>query len=54
MRDLSTFGKIYLAVQPVDFRKHAHGLALLVKGAFGIRLDSDKSLFAFRIGQKRR
>jgi transposase len=47
MRDLSSFGRIFVAVDPVDFRKHAHGLALVVEQAFDIRTSDDKKLFIF-------
>lgn len=47
MRDLSTFGKIYIAIEPVDFRKHAHGLSVTVEQAFGIKTHHDKTLFVF-------
>ena len=47
MRDLSWFGKMYIAVQPVDFRKQAHGLALIVAESFQISPHKEKSLFIF-------
>lgn len=47
MKDLSTFGKIYLATHPVDFRKQAHGLAVIVEHALKYNPVSDKSIFVF-------
>ena len=47
MKDLNYFSKIYLAVQPADFRKQAYGLSLLVKERLHLELFDDKSLFVF-------
>ena len=47
MRDISFFTKIYVATEPVDFRKHAHGLALVVEHHLGLDHLSEKSLFVF-------
>lgn len=47
MRDISFFSKIYLAPDPVDFRKQAHGLALIVSGSLGFLDLNLKHLFVF-------
>ena len=47
MKDFSAFNRIYLASEPVDFRKQAHGLAVIVEQAFGIHVTDDKKLFLF-------
>lgn len=47
MRDISSFSKIYLAIKPVDFRKQAHGLALLIEPIFSALPNDAKVLFAF-------
>lgn len=47
MRDLGFFSKIYIAVDPVDFRRQAHGLALLVELSLKQNPIADKSLFVF-------
>ena len=47
MKDLSFFNRIYLATAPVDFRKQAHGLALIVEYTLGHAGLNDKVLFAF-------
>lgn len=47
MKDISSFNKIYLAVEPVDFRKQAHGLSLLVEPIFKILPSDTKVLFVF-------
>ena len=47
MRDLSYFSKIFLAVKPVDFRKQAHGLGIVVTESLKLPLISEKTLFAF-------
>ena len=47
MRDISSFNKIYLAIKPVDFRKQAHGLSLLVEPIFKTLPNDAKVLFAF-------
>lgn len=47
MKDISYFGKIYLSTDPVDFRKQAHGLAVLVEHAFKLNPIAEKSLFVF-------
>ena len=47
MRDLSFFNKILLATTPVDFRKQAHGLAIIVEHTLGHAGLNDKVLFAF-------
>ena len=47
MRDLSFFGKIFLALQPVDFRKQAHGLSIIVEHTLRINPLSGRCLFVF-------
>lgn len=47
MKDLSYFGKIYLSVDPVDFRKQAHGLAIIVEHVLKLNPISEKTLFVF-------
>jgi len=47
MKDLSFFGKIFLATEPVDFRKQAHGLAVLVEHVLKQNALMDKSIFVF-------
>lgn len=47
MKDISFFKRIYLATQPVDFRKQAHGLAIIVSHTFEMDALSEKSLFVF-------
>lgn len=47
MRDVSYFTKIFVATAPVDFRKQAHGLALIVDHALGLQSLADRSLFVF-------
>lgn len=47
MRDLGFFNKIYLATTPVDFRKQAHGLSLIVENTLGHSGLNDKVLFVF-------
>ncbi len=47
MRDLSFFGKIYLSIDPVDFRKQAHGLAVIVEHVLKQNPIVEKTLFVF-------
>lgn len=47
MKDLSAFAKIYLAKDPVDFRKQANGLLLVVKESLGLQPFDGKCLFVF-------
>lgn len=47
MKDIAFFSKIYLASSPVDFRKQAHGLALIAQHSFGFDRLNEKTLFAF-------
>lgn len=47
MKDLSFFNKIYLATTPVDFRKQAHGLALVVEHTLKHVGLNEKVLFTF-------
>ena len=47
MRDISFFKKIYIAVQPVDFRKQAHGLAITIDQSLDLDSLTEKSLFVF-------
>ena len=47
MKDINFFSKIYVATEPVDFRKQATGLAQLVEGFLEMQPMVDKSLFVF-------
>jgi len=47
MRDLSFFNKVYIATKPIDFRKQAHGLAVIVQHSFNLPLTTRKHLFVF-------
>ncbi len=47
MRDLAFFSRIYLATTPVDFRKQAHGLAIIVAESLGFTGLNGKNLFVF-------
>ena len=47
MKDLNYFSKIYVATEPVDFRKQAIGLSQIVEGFMGITPMVEKSLFVF-------
>lgn len=47
MRDSSYFSKIYIAIKPVDFRRQAHGLALIVEETLDKRVSLSKTLFVF-------
>jgi transposase len=52
MRDVAVFAKIILATKPVDFRKQAHGLSIVVKESLGLQPFDAKSLFVF-VNRKR-
>ena len=47
MKDISYFSKIYLAVEPVDFRKQANGLNAIISGDFELDNFENRSLFIF-------
>ena len=47
MKDLGAFSKVYLAVQPVDFRKQINGLLVLVKERLEAQPFEPKSIFVF-------
>lgn len=47
MRDLNYFTKIYLASQPVDFRKQMNGLSILVKSVLQKDPLLGRCLFVF-------
>ena len=47
MKDIAAFTKIYVAAQPVDFRKQASGLSVVVKEVLGLAPFEAKSLFVF-------
>jgi transposase len=47
MRELGFFKHIYLAKQPADFRKQAHGLVLLVRQKMDMNPLTYRSLFLF-------
>lgn len=47
MRDLNFFSKIFIAVEPVDFRRQAQGLALLIENRLQANLYSKRDLFVF-------
>ena len=53
MRDVSYFSKIYVFTGFVDFRKQSHGLSVLVKENFDLKVLEPKSLFVFTNRQKR-
>lgn len=52
MKDISSFSKIFLAMRPVDFRKHANGLSSIVKEALDLQPFEAKALFVF-VNKKR-
>lgn len=47
MKDINFFSKIYIAVDPVDFRKQANGLALLVKHTLDENPLETRAIFVF-------
>ncbi|MCX6128432.1 MAG: IS66 family insertion sequence element accessory protein TnpB [Proteobacteria bacterium] len=47
MKDISAFSKIFLATEPVDFRKQANGLSAIVKEVLDSQPFESKSLFVF-------
>lgn len=47
MRDASFFPRILIAIEPVDFRKQANGLSVIVKDYLGQNPLSEKTLFVF-------
>jgi transposase len=47
MKDVGVFSKIFIAREYVDFRKHARGLASVVKEALGADPLCGKALFVF-------
>lgn len=47
MKDVNSFSKVMLAVQPVDFRKQASGLTTIVAGTLESQALDPKSLFVF-------
>jgi len=47
MKDIGFFNKIYLVTSPVDFRKQAHGLAVIVEHTLGHKQLNDRVIFAF-------
>lgn len=53
MKDLSFFPKIYLAREPVDFRKQANGLAAISKGYLEKNPLKEKALFVFTNKRKK-
>ena len=52
MKDVTAFTKIVLKTTPVDFRKQAHGLSLIVQEVLGLVPFDSKSLYVF-INKKR-
>jgi hypothetical protein len=46
MKDLSFFQRIYVATKPVDFRKQAHGLAVIVQHSFNL-VAPEKDLICY-------
>lgn len=48
MKDVSFFQHIYFCTEPVDFRKQASGLALLVESLFPKSMGEGRALFVFR------
>ena len=47
MKDISFFTKIYLALDPVDFRKQSNSLFLMIESIFKTVPNCGKSLFVF-------
>ena len=47
MKDVSSFTKIFLATKPVDLRKQANGLVVIVKEVLDLAPFEAKSLFVF-------
>ncbi len=47
MKDLGFFSRIFLAIDPVDFRKQAHGLALIAESTMNVSGVNEKYLFVF-------
>lgn len=47
MKDVSFFQRIFIATDPVDFRKQAHGLALILELQLGLKPTQGKMLVAF-------
>lgn len=47
MKDLSFFSRIFIAVRPVDFRKQAHGLAVIVDEQLGEKSTRSRAVYAF-------
>lgn len=47
MRDVNYFTKIFVANEPVDFRKQATSLAMLVEGFLELNPRLDRCLFVF-------
>lgn len=47
MKDVSFFSKIFLAVTPVDFRKQAHGLAIIAEHSLDLDVTNERYLFCF-------
>lgn len=48
MKDIGYFGKIYLAIHAVDFRKQIRGLSLIAEGIVDKKLNCERTLFVFR------
>lgn len=47
MKDLGFFSTILIAIDPVDFRKQAHGLALIAESSLKAGRLNEKYLFVF-------
>lgn len=47
MKDINSFSRVLLAVQPVDFRKQASGLTAIIAGILESQALDPKSLFVF-------
>ena len=47
MKDLSSFARIFVAIDPVDFRNQAHGLSLMAEHALQLTLTCERTLLAF-------
>lgn len=47
MKDVTAFTKIFIALKPVDFRKQAHGLTIIVQEVLDLAPSDSKSLFVF-------
>ena len=47
MKDIGYFPKIYLSVEPVDFRKQIRGLSQIISPIFNLPPSDEKALYVF-------